>query len=186
MLVTGTLSDDDSLDPPNEEILNVIRESNKRGIGTSEIVEVVDLGADAVRDRLHGLAAGGRVESETIGSEDDYNFVWYLAEDERTQPVNPDIARLVDWCEHTKSIGETTLEAAKFIGLGGVVVIILTLSAVVEGFPLGGFDPTLLLYVGWATVLGAAGAGVGGGGLIYIAVVAEWFGEWLVERENDT
>lgn len=184
MIDIERLAVDDSLDPPNEVILNVLRTSDKRGLGTSEIVDAVDLGADAVRDRLHGLEAEGRVVSETIGSKSDYSFMWYLSEGERTKPVNPQIGRLINWCEHVKTIGGAALYGAKIMGLTGVVIIVLALTAIAEGILLGNIPATTLLYIGWATVLGAAGAGAGGGGLIYIGVVAESIGEWLVSREN--
>lgn len=154
MSLTNHFGPDDGLNPPNEALLNVIRESDKRGVGTSEIVRAVDLGADAVRERLHGLEAEGRVESDTIGSEHDYDFVWYIADAERTQTVNPDITKLVRWCEYIKEIGESTLMGAKIFGGAGIVVIILTLTAVAEGFALGGLDSSVLIYVGWATVIG--------------------------------
>lgn len=42
----------------------------------------------------------------------------------------------------------------------------------------------LLFSGGWAFTLGAAGAVALGGSLIYIGILAERFGEWLVKRES--
>jgi hypothetical protein len=184
MALTERLTTEDCLEPPNEVLLNVIRESDKRGLGTSEIVDAVDLGSDAVRDRLHGLEAEGRVEHETIGSTADYSFVWYLADGEREAPINPEIARLVYWCEETKESRRSVLNTAKVIGTAAAAVVILTLTATAQGLPLVGIDPVLLLSGGWAFTVAAAGAAALGGSLIYIGILAERFGEWLVERES--
>lgn len=183
MALTDAFATEDQLDPPNEVLLNVIRQSEKRGLGTSAIVIDVDLEHDAVRDRLHGLEAEGRVESETIGSEDDYDFVWYLADNERTKPVDPEIDRLVRWCEWTKDTGDVVLDTAKQIGLAGLAIVMLSLTAAAESLTLGGVNPSFLLIIGWATVIGAAGAGAAGGGLIYASGVAEWVGKRLVDRD---
>lgn len=184
MPVIDSLGSDDRLEPPNEELLNVIRTSDKRGVGTSEIVEAVDLGSDAVRKRLRGLEAEGRVESETIGSEEDYNFVWYIADEERTRPVNPKIDRLVHWCEWIKDVVEATLEAAKYIGFTGLALVVLSLTAAAEGLSLHSVDPSALIFVGWAVVVAAVVAMAVGGGLISAAVIVEKLGEGIVERRE--
>jgi hypothetical protein len=184
MSITDHLTTDDQLDPPNEVLLNVIRESENRGVGTSEIVDAVDLGADAVRHRLHGLEAEGRVVSDTIGSTDDYSFVWYLADGEREASVNPDIDRLVYWCEGMKGIGQGVLAPAKMIGGVAVAIIVLTLTATAQDLPLGGIDPGVLIAGGWAFTLGAVGAAALGGGLILLGDLTERVGEWVVDRES--
>lgn len=183
MSLADHLKTDTDLNPSNETILNIIRESDKRGVGTSEIVDAVNLGADAVRNRLHGLEAEGRVESETIGSAKDYDFVWYLADNERTKPVNPDIAHLVDSCEQVKYIGRHMNKTAELIGKAGVTVMVLALTAMALEISLGRLDSTSLLIVGAATIFGAASSGVAGGALICVSVIVEMLGEWIVRRE---
>lgn len=69
------------MDPPNQELLDILREKHPKGVDTSEIVQQVDLKHDAVRDRMMGWTEN-RVESGIIGSEDDYTLVWHLAESE--------------------------------------------------------------------------------------------------------
>lgn len=179
------LSTDDDRTPPNEELLNVVREKGNPGVGTGDIVDEVDLGFDAVRDRMHGMEAEGRVTHDTIGSEGDYSFVWYLAESERDAPVNPDIARLVDWCEWAKAYGCDAFESAKFVGLIGIGILMLTLTAVGEGIPLAGFDPGTLLYLGWFITAVAAGIAALGGIAMLLGAEAEYFGEWLVEHRRE-
>jgi hypothetical protein len=185
MSLTDSFKYDDDLEPTNEELLNIIREQDQRGVGTSEIVSEIDgLKQDAVRNRLRGLEAEDRVESDTVGSEDDFTFIWYLAENEREEPVNPDLTRLVDNCEQFKFIGRKGITGAKYVGQSGMLIIILTLTTLVEGLQLPGIDPSVLLYAGWLSVVVAAAIGAGSGALIYLSVVTEWVGEQLVERES--
>lgn len=176
---------DDDRTPSNEKILNTIRRKGPRNVGTMDIVERVPIKYDAVMGRLNQLEQEGRVYATKVGSEDDFTYIWHISEGERKTPVNPKIAKLAYWCEEVKTIGQNALLSAKYIGLGGVVLVILTLTAIVEGISLGA-PPAILLYLGWAIALGSAGAGVGGALLILIGIGTENLGEWLVEsNDND-
>lgn len=182
MVDTELLSTEKEYDPPNEELLNVIRESDERGVGTSEIVAAVDLGHDAVRDRMRGMEAEGRVESITVGSQDDYSFVWFLADGERKDPVNPDIDRLVYWCDSMRAIAEEGRDSGQLSAVVGVALIIVTLGSTFVGIRLAGFDPEGLVWLGLAFVFGGLVVYGAGSGLKAIAELTEMYGERKVSK----
>jgi len=180
MSLPDALRGEHGLEPPNEIILNVIRKSEGRGIGTSEIVESVNLKHDAVRDRLRGMEAEGLVESETIGSSQDYTLIWFLAEGVRTEPVNPGLINLVQKCELIKRFGNIISRTGTVGAVAGAFTVIFVLTLIVQGINLPGMNRNFGLFMGWVFVILAGGVYVLGNVLISVSILAEWLGERYV------
>ncbi|MCF2165369.1 hypothetical protein KVP04_00505 [Halobacterium salinarum] len=148
----------------DEEILNVIRESNAGFVGTTEVSDSpgVDREEDTVRNRLWGLEEEGRVHVKRIGN--DGNLAWYLSEDERQDPVNPDIYWAARICEEGRGVGTVVLRIGVLCALTGFLLMMLALTADIAGVQLEIVSAVGAAYLGYIVAgAGAVNVFVGGG-----------------------
>ena len=180
-------------DPPNEELLNTIREHHPEPVGTGDIVKKVELKSDAVRDRLKEMEERGRVEFAVIGSENDYTYVWYLADDERREPVNPEIDRIVELLERLKEWGRGLESVGRDIVWASLTLVVLTIGLSSQDISLPALKNDLLIMLGLGFALGGvavvAGAQVFKVGPFFAERLAEWYiesdqAERVTESEN--
>lgn len=183
---TDLLSTDDERDPPNVEVLNVLRESEDLVMGTNDVADAIGRSTDTARDRLKELRGEDRVNSQEIGSSENHTLVWALHPDEREKPVNPDIARLAHLCDRASKLGERMLHYGSPVGLVGILLVVLSLAASVQSVSLDWGNNSLLFLFGYLMMAAGAVTGLIGGGLKFGAVVAERDGERRVEKEENS
>lgn len=149
----------------DENILNVIRESDAGFVGTTEVSDDqrVGIGEDAVRNRLTKLENANRVHSKRVGHPERGNLAWYLAEGERQRPVNPDRYWLARVCEEGRYIGGNILRIGGVAALAGMMMLMLSVSADLFSLQIKVLQPSTAGAVGIAlAAAGFANVAIGG------------------------
>lgn len=152
----------------DEEILNVLRESDRIAMGTQEIADAVGMSRQGVENRLTTLERADRVRSEKIGRV----LVWDLHPDERQQLVPPEIDRLVHAFDGVRDSFEGTRRLGVYILLTGFALIFTGLSTAITTTPID-FMATTLLVWGYGIAAGGGAAWVVGGGTQFATVIIE-------------
>jgi hypothetical protein len=149
----------------DEKILNVIRESDAGFVGTTEVSDDprIEIGEDAVRNRLTKLEEVERAHSKRVGHPERGNLAWYLAESERQRPVNPDRYWLARVCEEGRGIGGNILRIGGVVALAGMMMVMLSLSANMLSLQVEVLQPSTAGAVGFAlAAAGFANVAIGG------------------------
>jgi len=162
------VSTDDSKEVHDEEILNVLRKSDRIAMGTQDIADAVGMSRQGVENRLDELEQNDRVRSEKIGRV----LVWDLHPDERREIVPPEIDRLVHAFDYVRDAFEGTRRLGVYILLTGFALIFTGLSTAITPTPID-FMATSLLVWGYGISAGGGAAWAVGGGTIFSTVIVE-------------
>lgn len=181
------------LEVEDEEILNVIRQSENKEVPKPDIDDApeITIGKEAVRQRLNQLESDGRIDSRTVGR----MRLWRLGELEAEDPVkNPAMAKAHRWANLLTATGRTYFYIASGCLFTSITFFILFLHG-----NAGQIDPPLLtgdqiLFAGY--IFGYGGAIFGilfgiayGAGIIVPKLTAWWLhraSDHDREREADT
>lgn len=139
----------------DEKILNVIRRSDAGFVGTTEVSDepTVDLKEDAVRKRLETLEEKGRICQKRIGHPEYGNLAWYLDEDERHRPVNPDIYWAAQACEAGRITGQSCLTIGGVTALAGMMLVMMSLGAQMLNLQFTLLNPSMSGSYGFAAAI---------------------------------
>lgn len=171
----------------DEELLNVIRQSEKEEIPTPDVADADDIPIDTerVRQRLKQLKEEGRVKSRMIGQ----TQIWWLSELETNAPVqHTEVAKLHRFKNMLTDVGRSTFYTAAGCMFASVMLFIIFLhgNAGQISPPILSSDDILLAayliaYVGTAlAIVSGTLYGVGTG----TPKVVEWWLYWQMDREE--
>ena len=178
MTIWDHLSSNENRDVASEEILNVLREHDGLVLGTADIAGKIGMSVPGTQSRLEELEADGRVTSQYVGG----NLVWGLHPDERQEPIEPEIDRLVRGFDEIRDTFKVTRFLGGAIVLAGFAFMFLGLTAGVMSTSLPVVTPSKLIAYGYA-VAAAGGAAWGfGGAITYGTSIAEKFATWRVRK----
>jgi len=167
----------------NEQILNVIRESDMEEVSTTEIREdeSITVSSQTLRDRLRSLESEGRVRSRKVGG----NLVWELGELEPETPIqNKRISKSVRQSNLIYEIGLAFLRVALGLFAASVFLFITFLHS-----EAGQINPPLLSgdqIVFTAYFISYVGAGLAFLSGVFYAVsgIMPKISEWRVNRDE--
>jgi hypothetical protein len=128
----------------DERILNVIRESEAGFVGTTEVMndEDVDLKYDAVKNRLEDLEESGRVRSKMVGDANNGTLAWYLDEQERERPVNPENYWSANIIGEIRKVAEMWIKWGRNVAVAAMMLLVVSLSTEVFGMQVGVLSPS--------------------------------------------
>lgn len=124
----------------DEEILNVLRRADDEYLTTTEVRSELPIG-EQTSNRLNDLEEESRVTKRKTGQ----GYLWTLHTNEPKIEMNPRLGPVVRWSSKTRRWSQHIWQASKNIGIGGVLLIILALSA--------GIAEIAVPFVTWQTAL---------------------------------
>lgn len=157
----------------DEEILNVIRESDAGMVDPPELAKELGKSDTTARTYLKDLEDEGRVVGKQFGGQGG-SLVYRLAEGERREPVDPKIDRISRACDAIRLGGKYS------IALGGtaigLAVLILIFVAMVDESVIGLSQSTVSQLAAEAIWMAIGGGFIGaaGGVVMYASAVLEY------------
>lgn len=167
-ILVDAVATDDGTAVPDEQLLNVLRATDRIAMGTQEIADCVGMSRQGVENRLNALKQAGRVRSEKIGGV----LVWDLHPEERREQVPPDIDRLVHAFDHVRDQFAMTRRLGMYILLTGFALIFTSLSTAITTTPVDPIAEPLLVW-GYAVAAGGGAAWFVGGATQVTTIVTE-------------
>ena len=168
----------------DEELLNVIRNSDENEVTTKEIAEdeSITISLDGVRPRLKKLESEGRVRSRDIGGVS----VWELGEIEPKEPVHDErIVKARKTSNFIRSFGKSFLMVSLgFFGASVFSFMLFTHSVAGEVEP-PFLSSQQLLATGYLLGFGGAFALIMGSILYAVAGFLPSLAEWIAATETE-
>ncbi|GAB7011743.1 helix-turn-helix domain-containing protein [Halolamina salina] len=169
MTKNGILSTHDGNGTHPEELLNVLRESDKLVLGTGDIAGAVDLSDTAVREHLNALQEDDRVIKQQVGGAD----VWGLPPTEIQNPIPPELDRLARFNKEMREFFEVT----RFLGVGfmllGALIVMVAISDPVTSALSIQLTDAALIVIGAGLAASGGATWFLGGGLVLITKLLE-------------
>lgn len=169
MSKNGILSTHDGNGTHPEELLNVLRESDKLVLGTSEIADTVGLSDTAARDYLNDLRDDDRLIKQDVGGVD----VWGLPRTEIQNPIPPELDRLARFNKEMRDF----FEATQFVGVGfmvfGAMIIMTGLADPVTSALSTQLTDVALIVIGAGIAASGGATWFLGGGLVLVTKTLE-------------
>ena len=178
-LLVEVVSTNDTRAVRDEQILNVLRESNRIAMGTQEIADTVGMSRQGVENRLDELELQNRVRSAKIGGV----LVWDLHPEERGDVVPPEIDRLVHAFDQIRDQFVMTRRLGMYILITGFALIFTGLSTALATTPVDPFADTLLVW-GYGIAAGGGAAWFVGGGTQFATIVTEHVVYWRLTGKS--
>lgn len=177
-LLADLVSSDHGKEVHDEELLNILRETDRMVMGTQDIADEVDIGREAVRGRLSDLEDESRVRSTQIGRP----WIWDLHPDERQEVVPPKIDRLVHAFGYIRDVFTVTRKLGMYLLMTGMVLIIAGLTAALPSAPVASVSGVLVVIGYYVVAVGGTTWAVGGG-VHYATIIIERALQWRLERD---